>query len=52
MSDRETLMNLINKVPNKRIIVDEEINTVEIFDYDNKSIIFMFDSDNNLVDWE
>ena len=52
MNDRETLMNLLNKVPNKRIVIDEEINTVEIFDYDNQSIIFMFDSDNNLVDWE
>lgn len=52
MNDWNVLLEMLRKIPHKNIVVDEELKTIEIFDYDRNSMIFVFDDDMTLRDWE
>ena len=52
MNDWDVLLEMLQKIPHKSVVVDEELKTIEIYDYDRHSMIFLFDNDGTLHDWE
>lgn len=52
MNDWDALLSILTKIPNKHINIDEDCMTIEIFDYDRGTIVFLFNNDKKLIDWE
>lgn len=52
MNDFESLLAILGKVPQGNINIDRGNMIIEVIDCEGHSILFLFDNDGNLHDWE
>lgn len=52
MNDFDTMVAILGKVYNRDVRFDPDNMTIEVIDCENHSVLFLFDEDGNIHDWE